>query len=71
MVAESFARTFYRNCFEVGLPAIEVPGIKDLVNRGDVLPVDLTAGESVTTTTGARATGSPADPFPTCWRPTA
>ncbi|GAA3352450.1 3-isopropylmalate dehydratase small subunit [Streptomyces antimycoticus] len=63
VVAESFARTFYRNCFEVGLPAIEVPGIKDLVNRGDVLSVDLSAGEVVNTTTGARATGSPADPF--------
>ncbi|WP_157857087.1 hypothetical protein [Streptomyces sp. PRh5] len=28
-----------------------------------MLPVDLTTGELVNTTTGARATGSPADPF--------
>lgn len=63
VVAESFARTFYRNCFEVGLPAIEVPGVKALVTPGDVLRVDLAAGTVVNTATGAGASGRPADPF--------
>src|SRR5882762_1066284 len=27
VIAESFARIFYRNCFAIGLPALEVPGI--------------------------------------------
>ena len=41
VVAESFARIFYRNAFTVGLPALEVPGIKDRTVQGDVLIVNL------------------------------
>jgi 3-isopropylmalate/(R)-2-methylmalate dehydratase small subunit len=63
VVAESFARTFYRNCFEVGLPAIEVPGIAALAKAGDVLRVDLADGQVTNPATGASASGSPADPF--------
>ncbi|HLE65411.1 MAG TPA: 3-isopropylmalate dehydratase small subunit, partial [Candidatus Bathyarchaeia archaeon] len=32
VVAESFARIFYRNAFAIGLPALEVPGISKEVN---------------------------------------
>ncbi|MEW2549775.1 3-isopropylmalate dehydratase [Streptomyces sp. NPDC047002] len=63
VVAESFARTFYRNCFEVGLPAIEVPGIKEIVTAGDRLRVDLAAGTVTDPATGATRSGAPADPF--------
>jgi 3-isopropylmalate/(R)-2-methylmalate dehydratase small subunit len=41
IVAESFARIFYRNAFSIGLPALEVPGIKDLTVQGDVLVINL------------------------------
>jgi 3-isopropylmalate/(R)-2-methylmalate dehydratase small subunit len=41
VVAESFARIFYRNSFTIGLPALEVPGIKGKVNQGDDLSIDI------------------------------
>jgi 3-isopropylmalate/(R)-2-methylmalate dehydratase small subunit len=63
VVAETFARTFYRNCFEVGLPALEVPGIGDLVSDGDRLRADLTTGAVENLTAGGRAAGQGADPF--------
>lgn len=41
VVAESFARIFYRNAFSIGLPALEVQGIKDQTVQGDVLIINL------------------------------
>jgi len=63
VVARTFARTFYRNCFEVGLPALELASAGDLVSDGDQLRVDLTAGVLENLTTGARGTAPAADPF--------
>ncbi|HEY2590840.1 MAG TPA: 3-isopropylmalate dehydratase, partial [Steroidobacteraceae bacterium] len=44
VVAEQFARTFYRNGYEIGLPLLEVPGIHALVEDGERLRVDIVAG---------------------------
>ncbi len=44
VVAESFARIFYRNAINVGIPALECPGITDLVKEGDTVEIDLTRG---------------------------
>lgn len=63
VIAESFARTFYRNCFEVGLPALEVEGITALAAKGDRLAVDITTGVVTNLATGQTATGRAADPF--------
>jgi 3-isopropylmalate/(R)-2-methylmalate dehydratase small subunit len=63
VVAETFARTFYRNCFEVGLPALEIEGIGDLVDDGDRVAVDVAAGGLTNLTTGRSRTVPPADPF--------
>jgi 3-isopropylmalate/(R)-2-methylmalate dehydratase small subunit len=63
VVAETFARTFYRNCFEVGLPALEVEGIGGLVDDGDRVAVDIAAGAVTNLTTGRSLTVPPADPF--------
>jgi len=42
VLAKSFARIFYRNCFNLGLPAIEVD--TDQFDEGDELEVDLDRG---------------------------
>jgi 3-isopropylmalate/(R)-2-methylmalate dehydratase small subunit len=42
VLAKSFARIFYRNCFNLGLPAIEVN--TDELDEGDELEVDLDRG---------------------------
>lgn len=44
VVAKSFARIFYRNAFNVGLPAIECPEAVEEVEEGEVLEVDLQRG---------------------------
>jgi 3-isopropylmalate/(R)-2-methylmalate dehydratase small subunit len=41
VVAESFARIFYRNCFAIGLPALEVPGIAKEIKQFDEIEVNL------------------------------
>ncbi len=45
VIAESFARIFYRNCINNGFPAIECPGIGKKINTGDRLTVDLSKGK--------------------------
>lgn len=55
VVAESFARIFYRNSVNIGLPVISCPGVTDVVSEGDEVEVDLdnnvlrnlTTGESI------------------------
>ena len=44
VVAESFARIFYRNSFNVGLAAIECPGISKKAKMGDDIEIDTAAG---------------------------
>ena len=41
VIAQSFARIFYRNSFTIGLPALEIPEIKGKVNQGDELSIDI------------------------------
>lgn len=63
MVVESAARLFYRNCFEIGMPLLQCPGITAAVEDGDVLTVDIQAGLVAVEKTGARIQGEPTDPF--------
>ena len=44
VIAESFARIFYRNATNVGVPLLEAPGITELVDDGDEIDVDMEAG---------------------------
>jgi 3-isopropylmalate/(R)-2-methylmalate dehydratase small subunit len=42
VIAESFARIFYRNAYTIGLPALEIPELKGKINQGDELKIDIT-----------------------------
>lgn len=44
VLAESFARIFYRNAFNIGLPPLIIPGISGKVKEGDMLEIDLKEG---------------------------
>lgn len=44
VLAESFARIFYRNAINIGLPAVECNGISSKVKEGDELTVDFEKG---------------------------
>jgi 3-isopropylmalate/(R)-2-methylmalate dehydratase small subunit len=44
VVACSFARTFYRNAINDGLPIVECPAIYNAVQEGDEIRIDLAAG---------------------------
>ena len=51
VLARSFARIFYRNAINIGLPVVEVPDLD--VRSGDRLRVDLAAGTVLNLTTGS------------------
>jgi 3-isopropylmalate/(R)-2-methylmalate dehydratase small subunit len=44
VVGKSFARIFYRNAINMGLPILECPEVVDETEQGDQLRVDLEAG---------------------------
>lgn len=44
VVAESFARIFYRNAFNVGLPLLILPNVGKLVRDGEIVTVNLFEG---------------------------
>jgi 3-isopropylmalate/(R)-2-methylmalate dehydratase small subunit len=44
VVAASFARTFYRNAINDGLPIVECPALYDAVAEGDQISIDLPKG---------------------------
>lgn len=63
IVAESFARIFYRNAINVGLPIATIPEITQAVSDGDELLVDVNAGsvENLTTRESFETTALPED----------
>ena len=44
VIAESFARIFYRNATNVGVPLLEAPGISEIVEDGEEIEVDMERG---------------------------
>jgi len=44
VIAESFARIFYRNATNVGVPLLEAPGITDFVENEEEIEVDMENG---------------------------
>ena len=45
IIADSFARIFYRNAINIGLPALEIGKEVEKIEAGDELTVDLAKGE--------------------------
>jgi 3-isopropylmalate/(R)-2-methylmalate dehydratase small subunit len=63
VLAESFARIFYRNAFNVGLPVMIVPDISSQISDGTVLDVNLIKGKIKDTASGQTLQGSPIPSF--------
>ena len=61
VIATSFARIFYRNAMNIGLPILECGEAVDKTEAGDVLEVELSTGEIVNVTRGLKFK---AVPFP-------
>jgi len=61
VIARSFARIFYRNALNIGLPILECEDAVDRTQAGDILEVDLASGDIVNATRGLTFK---AKPFP-------
>lgn len=61
VIANSFARIFYRNSINIGLPILECPQAVENIKAGDEVSVDLTEGLITNLTTGKTFK---AQPFP-------
>ncbi len=62
VIAESFARIFYRNAINIGFPILECPEAAKKIKNGDTVSVDFATGVIVDETTGEsfKATAFPA-----------
>lgn len=58
VVADSFARIFYRNAINLGFPLLECPGISKKVKTKDQLEVDLNSGVIKNLTSGETIQGN-------------
>jgi len=63
VIAKTFARIFYRNAFNMGLPIIESNEAVDGIQDGNELEVDLEKGEIKNETTGQHFKASPIPPL--------
>ncbi len=63
IVAESFARIFFRNAINIGLPILESAEAARDAQPGDSLSVDLTAGTITNARTGKTYQARPFPPF--------
>jgi len=59
IVAESISNIYLRTLINLGLPAIECPGISSLVEEGHELELDLEAGRARNVTNGSSRTFAP------------
>ena len=61
VIAKSFARIFYRNSINIGLPILECPAAADAIAAGDTVSVDFDTGVITDESTGGVFQ---AEPFP-------
>jgi 3-isopropylmalate/(R)-2-methylmalate dehydratase small subunit len=65
VIAKSFARIFFRNSINIGLPLLECEGAVDNTETGDIMEVDLSSGEIRNVTRDLTFTASPYPDFMT------
>ena len=63
VIANSFARIFYRNSINIGLPILECPEAVKEISAGDIVSCDLGEGIIKNETTGKTFTAEPFPPF--------
>lgn len=63
VIAKSFARIFYRNAINIGLPIMECPEAVEGISAGDQVRVNFDTGEITNLTTGKSYTAQPFPPF--------
>ncbi len=63
VIARSFARIFYRNAFNMGLPIFEAPQAVDEIDAGDRIAVDMGKGMLRNETKGRDYRIAPVPPF--------
>lgn len=63
VVASSFARIFFRNAINVGLPILECPAAVAEIKSGHQLEIDLEEGRVTDLTTGRTYEAEPYPPF--------
>ncbi len=63
VVAKSFARIFYRNAFNMGLPIVECPQGVNMIQEGDEIEVDLKQGAVINLNRHEKYPFTPIPPF--------
>lgn len=63
VIAKSFARIFYRNAINIGMPILECEEAADEINAGDEVAIDFDTGIITNITTGKTYQAEPFPPF--------
>jgi 3-isopropylmalate/(R)-2-methylmalate dehydratase small subunit len=63
IIAKSYARIFYRNAFNIGLPILECEEATGAFSEGEKISVDLDSGEIKSVDGGKRFTAKPVPGF--------
>lgn len=63
VIAHSFARIFYRNAINIGLPILECPAASQAIGEGDTVSVNFDTGVITDETTGQTFQAAPFPPF--------
>lgn len=64
VIADSFARIFYRNAINIGLPILECPEVAAFLREGDLISVNLEEGVIIVAGETGEGSSFKATPFP-------